>query len=298
MKREDSQPFDITARSSLTEMADGSWLLTGLNGRESDKTVRHSLIRFSPAGDAWSAAVTPVGIPFLGWNACFSTSPVSGYSIATMQNPVSAQSMSLAQSSTAASADLLKASVMPSLYRRVNMLRVLPGEAKRYDVWWLQETEENNGSPEARPGEPFLLVYKTMHSQLTDDDAEELLKWGPEIDPETGFPAGYDLLSDQRGESGFRNITGLCLSPDGYYCLAASADGNDQARPWLISLETMEVRKVDMPEGLDLYGLGSGIMLPYYYPQITWNEDGTLLILNTATHRPEAFRLKSGPAAE
>ena len=30
---------------------------------------------------------------------------------------------------------------------------------------------------------------------------------------------------------------------------------------------------------------------------IKWNDDGTLLILNTDTNRTETFRLESGPAA-
>ena len=297
MKRDNNQPFDVTYSSALTEMADGSWLLAGINGSQSGtngKYVRHALIRFSPAGDAWTMTVTPVGIPYANWRTHrFFTSAASGYSVACLLSSSANQQASLAQTSSAASVELAKASVSLALFGYVNMLRISPGETLQRDVWCLRGTGEADDPVKAEPSETALLSYKMMRYDLTDDDAESLLKWGPEIDAGTRLPKGYDANLEARAGSGRWRIGSLCLSPDGYYTLAVASNDRSQAL-WLISMETMEVRKVDSPESLNLWGIGTSMTIHAYYPQMIWNEDGTLLILNASTSQTEAFRLAYG----
>ena len=87
----------------------------------------------------------------------------------------------------------------------------------------------------------------------------------------------------------------VCLSPDGYYALVYYTHFETNFF-CLISLEDMQVRPVDAPEEIRESTL-IGLLSADYRPRMSWNADGTLLILNTDTDRTEAFRLEFGPEA-
>ena len=292
--------FEIDSCSTMTELSDGSWLLTGVNGNSTRDRLekRLSLIRFVPSGDTWTAEITPSGIPYSEWHAYgFLTSAVSGYSVARLLNPVSNRA-NLAQTSSAESADLAKTSVVSYRYSLVSLLRVSPGEKPQYDVWWLHDTGDDTGRVEAMPAEAYLWSVKLMRGNLPENETEEAQKWISEMDPGTGYPKGDDPMAISRNGKGQWTIRAICLSPDGYYALASAMDSNGGLAFWLISLETMQVRRVNAPESYRGSFLGTIEFEVYYGPRMTWNDDGTLLILNTGTSRTEAFRLEYGPAAE
>ena len=294
--RDENQPYGVSALSTLTEDADGSWVLSGVNGNESTLNpiaLRLSLIRFSPSGDTWTASVTPTLLQSSHWKyGTFFLSPVSGYGIALLQNPYAG--LSLAQTSTAETADALKQSLSLShLTSNVSLLRFRPGETVPYDYWWMRMTGENQDVPEMAHGEPFLWSVKLKSGIISEDEQAESAGWIPQLD-ENYLPEGYDGNAHSRGE-GWSTMQRVCLSPDGYYALVYYTHFETNFF-CLISLEDMQVRPVDAPEEIRESTL-IGLLSADYRPRMSWNADGTLLILNTDTDRTEAFRLEFGPEA-
>lgn len=296
----DDRIFEIDNYSTMTELSDGSWLLTGVNGNSTRNRLekRLSLIRFVPSGDTWTAEITPSGIMCERWAfRSFACSVSSGYSIACVRDLTSIQSHAMALTADSASAELAKSSLNP-LTAYVNLLRIGPESSTQQNVWWLKDTGDDTGRLEAMQGEPYLWSVKGMAGSIPESETEEANKWVLWIDPGTGQPFGYDPVSASRDGNGRRTVTCLCLSPDGYYALASASDSKGGQAFWLISLETMQARSVTAPESYSGDSLGAFGFTSYYGPQMTWNDDGTLLILNTGTKCTEAFRLEYGPAAE
>ena len=295
--RDENQPYGVSALSTLTEDADGSWVLSGVNGNESTLNpiaLRLSLIRFSPSGDTWTASVTPTLLQSSHWKyGTFFLSPMSGYGIALLQNPY-ANTLSLTQTATAEAADAAKQSLSLShLTSNVSLLRFRPGETVPYDYWWMRMTGENQDVPEMAHGEPFLWSVKLKSGIISEDEQAESAGWIPQLD-ENYLPEGYDGNAHSRGE-GWSTMQCVCLSPDGYYALVYYTHFETNFF-CLISLEDMQVRPVDAPEEIRESTL-IGLLSADYRPRMSWNADGTLLILNTDTDRTEAFRLEFGPEA-
>ena len=80
-----------------------------------------------------------------------------------------------------------------------------------------------------------------------------------------------------------------CLSPDGRYALI-NLGRRELCRFFLMDVETLEIRPVDAPEGMAAIFLNSQLTAKFP-PGMVWNGDGTLLIYDSNTDLPGAFRL-------
>lgn len=79
-------------------------------------------------------------------------------------------------------------------------------------------------------------------------------------------------------------IYNACFSPDGRYALLytrqTGAADPKMAQLYLLSLETMEVIQVELPEETISNNLAAGTPLGRRYePGMVWHSDGTLVIL-------------------
>ncbi len=293
--RDNRGVFDLDYASILTEAPDGSWLMSCINGNLSSRDrelLRISEVRFAFSGNGWTATVTPTEIPSKLWTAdLYLMSPVSGYGIMLLRNPNSgAANITEGIISEAAAISTMSWSALQS---RINLMRILPGDDAAHDLWWMQKTGENRDAMEMAPGDPFLWSFKLKYGIIANDELALSLKWVGDLD-ENLFPKGFSPEEALRKDD-LNYITCACLSPDGYYALVYTG-GRDRSA-YLISLEDMRIRAVEITDEFD----GSGLTIPAasgkYAPQMTWNADGTLLILDYSAGRARAFRLESGPAA-
>lgn len=293
---EDSD-YDLTASSNLIEMADGSWLLTGIKGTaRTAKGAQLALIRFSPSGDGWSPEIRPLGIPY----GCFdydyaSVSTASGYSLLCLQSPVTA-----AKSIPNATEDAAK--LWRQMFLYVNLLRIRPGDETGYDLWCLKKTGDGTGNVEMVPAEDFLWSIKIATGRVEEDERQAAEEWYTANGQGQGnaVPASYDEAALEQDSSGEGRLLTICaaVSPDGYYALINAGTAKQYAL-YLVSLETMEVRPVEAPEGVAGVHLGSNSFGMGFRPGIVWNQDGTLLIgLGGKSGQTAAFRLETGGAGE
>lgn len=96
-------------------------------------------------------------------------------------------------------------------------------------------------------------------------------------------------LSRQISQSRVLYVSGMSISPDGYYALLNAALG-DEAAFFLLSLETMEILPVSAPEGLASNAIGT-IFGQSFATGMTWFDNGALLIYNASSRGVEAYRL-------
>ena len=290
--------FDLSA-SSLTEDADGSWLLTGIheymNGDR--KKASLALLRFTPAEDGWTAKLHSLHIPkalvynYTRWSSksryglfCISSSMLStaGDMAAMEMTP-----------------DML---LTQDLLNYVNLVRILPGEDLPHDIWYIMDTE--NG-PELLPAEDYMWPMKLYMAYVEEDESGEALQRLHAAMKRTGiidlqkledlFPEGYDMDFYKQSMQYRMHATCACLSPDGYYALVNAGNGRNGYKMYLISLETMEARPVEVPEGINGFLLTNMAEAGGYLPRMLWNEDGTILIRDGAEPvRTRAFRINDG----
>ena len=293
--------FEPGGFSALYETADGSWFLNGITGTDSsgEDYRQHALVRFSPAGDTWTREIIPLGIPQSGQScgsvSCFAQ---SGYGLFDLH---SSNVQSMAATSSFASADLSKASIPPYFMKRIGLLRILPGGEAQHDVWGLVKTADGSGV-ELIPSYDLLWAIKVQSGKIAPDENAEALIWLT-----THYNEGEDLLDkyypqemrerDLRDE-GVVSIQLTCMSPDGRYALMNAGSGQSGDRLYMLSLETMEIRPVEAPEGLVGISLSHSPFGATFKPGIVWNEDGTLLIHASDTGRTAAYRLETGSVQE
>ena len=296
--------FSPCSYSMLWETADGSWLLTGINGKASGRNLRYTVVRFSPSGNGWKAESVPLPVVYGKWaiNSA-SRSAASGYGLINFRYALagSVSSNALTSGDTVQDTETAgRLEVLSSLLRHVGLMRFLPGEDPKYDIWYLQKTGGDGPGVELLPAEEFLwLFHRNYNETPTLFETVEMMKWVPE-DPDAYLPDGYtpeDAMADLRGEK-LLNIACAVISPDGYYALI-NAGAKDWEDPplYLVSLDTMQIRPVSAPAGVGGFYLQSGSMTSDFPPLIRWNEDGTLLILDqTEENRmtTHTYRLEFG----
>ncbi len=289
--QDDQIPFEIGAYSTLTEAADGSWLLVGRNGelRQHPKTRSIAVIQFIPSEDGWSLKTHSLHIPSSLNYSYVPWSSASGYGLFCINVPDtdSPQTFGLSDKEQVLSYDLP---------RYVNLVRVLPGTGFPSDVWYMTQTE--NGV-EMLPAEDYLWSLKLIGKSFEEGELEEIQRRISEIIERAGTesinlidlaPEGYGFISSMGAR-----LMATCVSqsPDGYYALV-NAGIRGEYELYLVSLETMQFRPVESPEGI-----GGMVLSPFpmgfdYSPSIIWNEDGTILIQDD--NNPEqtrAFRLSA-----
>ena len=80
-----------------------------------------------------------------------------------------------------------------------------------------------------------------------------------------------------------------CASPDGRFALI-NAGNREHSGFFLVDMETMEMRPVKTPEGMQPIYLNTALTRKYQ-PGMGWNQDGTLLIFNSESQTVEAWTL-------
>lgn len=295
-KGQENQLYDFIGSSVLKEAADGSWVVTGINGSSSKppKDTQLSLIRFIQAGDAWTTEVLPTGIMYepYGFGSPYMEGE-SGYGILTVDNLVAGQMSNAAVSATAdaAASVYTMGNAMLSLSSHIGLVRFRAGDLSARDIWYIQWHSEDPADVTMEPAEELLWAYKLAKNVVYPGEEEEAKKRMPE-DGDYYVPEGFDPEGSIRGTDWMR-ITGVCVSPDGYYALVNAGNGNT-CRLYLVDLESMKIRLLETPENLDTFGMNGSGMKSYYRPRMKWNEDGTLLIVNGKTQKAEAFHLETG----
>ena len=291
-------PFDIMPYSSLQEASDGSWLLTGISGygRRKGSELSLSVTRFSPSEDGWTASTHSILVPF-GWRydqASLSASSQYGLCcIGYKEMQGSAAQASIFQENPT---ELL----MGSLKNYFNLVRIQTDEGFHCDFWYMKETE--NGA-ELLPADDFLWSFKLYANCITESEMEEAQRRADEIINKVApaevqvsdlLPEGYDMDAYMENSNKALTVNSVCLSPDGYYALVnTSSRMGFVVNLYLVDLETMQVRPVEVPEdaaNIDIYSA----MFTSYLPVIDWNEDGTILIYDSSNNLyARAFRLSA-----
>ncbi len=280
---DEQAPFDIISIPYLREEADGSWLLTGLNGYERGKDGKRpflSEIRFVPAESGWT--VEPHSLRIL-MSFRFDLAPRSArsqYGLYTLTMP----NTDVANAAMEYSSDLTT-TLYSSLKSYINLVRVHPGEDFRSDIWYMTETE--NGA-EMRPADDYLWSLKVRAGMLEDDEMEKAEQWlkaiAERVAPEEVslmdlLPEGYDKDAMLQAMGYKMTVNCVCLSPDGYYALVSARKRSDMTVGlYLVNLETMQVRPVEGPEDISETQLADITLSMTRQPGMTWNEDGTILI--------------------
>ena len=296
MACDENAPYDLRSGSCLYEAADGSWLLTGIRGsirsKEGPKHMKLALIRFVPSGSEWSQEVISLGIPsglyqysLSGWSAS------SGYGAFCINRVIPTRTP-----------DMQGAFIDPTLgflepvAKHVNFVRVLPGDAPSFDIWYLRKTGEGDGDAELLPAEDFLWSVKINTETLDESETAEAEKW---IADNEGMyfpylPKNYgreESLEELRNPSQLL-IFGACISPDGYYALINAGIARSY-RLYLVDLETMKILPVEAPEGVGGTAVSATPLGRSFAPGFVWNEDSTLLI--NGDGGVQAFRLEISP---
>ncbi len=289
--------YDLVNGSMLWETADGGWLLTGVNGKVSQKNLRFALIRFSPDKDTWRMDAVPLPVIFGKWLAPFaSRSAASGYGLIGFRYALAGSASAVAQASQGTDPSH-QFEIISSLVNHVELMRLHPGEEPAYDFWFLQKTGGEGPGAELLPADEFLWCFHRKYNEYPMlFELAEMEKRVP-ADPDAPLPEGYtveDAVADFRGEK-LQSIAFAAVSPDGYYALICAGSG-DEWPLYLASLETMQLRPVSAPAGVG----GAYLLRPDDFPpMVKWNADGTLLILDmteeaAATH---TYRLVYGAGA-
>ena len=117
-----------------------------------------------------------------------------------------------------------------------------------------------------------ILSRMANRGEYTEEEKEALQAYGEEL-----------LNAPQ-----FHSTCG-CLSPDGRYALI-NLGRRELCRFFLVDVETLEIRPVDAPEGLATLAFNTPLTAKFP-PGMVWNGDGTLLIYDSNTDLPGAFRL-------
>ena len=248
--RDEQGLFEPTTLSDMFESVDGSWLLEGITGSSKEGKQNTALFRLAPGENAWIIEAIPTMIPRVFASGRFLYSPDSGYSLMVMA-AVGTQG-----------ADVATMGMM----KRVNLVRVRPTEASPYEVWYMQENSDAFGDVTMIRGETYLQYFQTRMFDRTDP----------------GIPAEYDVQQDMLHMP--PSINNACFSPDGRYALLYvrqnGAPDPEKDRLYLLSLETMEIRQVEVPEGTIGISLTAGSPLGMrYQPGMVWHSDGTLVML-------------------
>ena len=149
-----------------------------------------------------------------------------------------------------------------------------------WDVWCLRRTGENNTDLEMVSASEYLqYVLLGVMGSLPDQYPE-------------GFDARESLIHPNPV------ITNACLSPDGRYALLCvnTRERDESSRRmicllYLLDMETMEIRRVEAPEGTVSETLWTNTAYGRAYrPGMSWNPDGTIVLIN-GNSRIEFFRL-------
>lgn len=293
--QDEQVPFEIGTYSILTEAADGSWLLLGHNGelRQNPKRRCISLIHFIPSEGGWTLKTHSLHVPSAMKYSYAPWSLASGYGLFCISPPNEMHSSSLVSQFN------IQQELISDIPRYINLVRVLPGEDFPSDVWYMMET--SNGA-EMLPAEDYLWSLKMLGKSYEESEQEEIQRRVSEIMERTGkdgvapidlAPDGYS--KDTYLESMEFRLTVTCISqsPDGYYALV-NAGHRAEFKLYLVSLETMQVRPVEAPEGIGGMVLSDSPFGGGYSPSMIWNEDGTLLIQdNNNPSQTRAFRLSA-----
>lgn len=297
---DEQAPFDITSTPYLREEADGSWLLTGLNGYERGKDGKRpflSEIRFVPAEGGWTVETHSLRILMSFRFDLAPRSARSQYGLYTLTMPETAAASVVMEYGY----NDLTTTLYSSLKSYINLVRVHPGEDFRSDIWYMTETE--NGA-EMRPADDYLWSLKIRAQMLEDDEMEKAEQWlkaiAERVAPEEVslmdlLPEGYDKDAMWQAMGYKMTVSCVCLSPDGYYALVSARKRSDMTVGlYLVNLETMQVRPVEGPEDIMETQLADIALSMSRQPGMTWNEDGTILIYRQEKNAgAKAYRIKA-----
>ncbi len=267
--------FELLSSSRMTQAADGSWLLTCIDGTGREKTDEHLMVRLAPSGGEWTAEKYPTGIARGMSVMQFEYSAASGYGFMIMRNT---NAMTMDQAVLTESASGIN-TIAAGITDRVNLVRWLPGEPMACDTWYMRRTGEGPADVEMVSGEEYRRYARGLLA-----DGENL----PEI------PGDFD--EKEAIVNPVPMIGGICLSPDGRYALMDVCFRDWERgthRLYLLDVETMDVRPVEAPEGTagELL-IANSLLADRHFPQgMIWNPDGTILI-NTQYAGIQFFRME------
>ena len=267
--------FELLSSSRMTEAADGSWLLTCIDGTGREKTDEHLLVRLAPSGGEWTAEKYPTGIAKGMSVMQFEYSAASGYGLMIMRNinTMAADQALLMESPSGIIA------IANGVTDRMGLVRWLPGEPMACDTWYMRRTGEGPADVEMVSGEEYRRYAWGLFA-----DRENLPEMPEDFDEKEAMVNPVPMIS------------GICLSPDGRYALMDVCFRDWERgthRLYLLDVETMDVRPVEAPEGTasNLLIANSAVADQHFRQGMIWNPDGTILI-NTQYAGIQFFRME------
>ena len=162
-----TSPYSLCSFSMLWEDTDGSWLLTGVNGGQSEKNLRFAVIRFSPSGNTWKMEVIPLPVIYSKWRIASSCrSAASGYGLVNFQYALVPRLSSAAAELSPETDPAKSAEVVMACLYHIGLMRFLPGGNNGYDTWYLRKTGEDNPGAELLPAEKFLWFFHRNYNEI------------------------------------------------------------------------------------------------------------------------------------
>ncbi len=277
---------------SLYPDRDGSWLLMVSSDNGSSKDTHDVWIRFDPeqasswlssffgGGGAAKGSVWKYERGFQhgrmrGLQACYSAE--TGVGLVLVSSSTVGSMANMAQTSTAAAADLAKVSITPAGLYMSRLNRITPESTDPNAYWELRRDQED----------PDALCIRRSDEAVMDI----IMRFSADPDLPDEEMAVLRAFCQTITEENPPRITCVCQSPGGSYALICTDDSKSGAgRYWLLDLDTMAMVPVETPEGLGPVLFGTSLT-GNFRPGMVWNEDGTLLILNGGT--VEAYRLEA-----
>ena len=265
-KRGEDQLFEFYSTSNMFEMPDESWLMVAAGGKASRWTDCNVLVRFAPSGDRWNATVISTMIPQL-------ISPMRvDYSAASDSGVMAVVNENFNQIKSVFGQDRDQYYLMQLVCKRINLVR-FSGETMTSDVWYIRRTGEGADDVEMVSGTEYLQYLQGIAFGLSPQIPAD-------ISPMDVFKQPDPIIYN------------VCLSPDGRYALlyVFFDEGEKAYRLYLLDMETMALRNVELPEGVGGKNLIAATAFNRYRAGILWKENGTIVI-QTGNNSDAFFRL-------
>ena len=255
----------LTGTPGLYEIPDGRWLVLGTTENRDREAVY-------ACGDGGAAQPSVRAFRSGAWSTgSMLYSARTGYGL-MIGGPTATTADVAAMQGAAVSRDSMRFS---AVLEAMNIGRITPDGPDTEHYWRFADGGGEMKNVRLEPvDEGIISILSRMANggEYTEEEKEAVQAYGEE------------LLNAPQPRS-----TCGCLSPDGRYALI-NVGSRELCRFFLMDVETLEIRPVDAPEGLATLAFNTPLTAKFP-PGMVWNGDGTLLIYDSNTDLPGAFRL-------
>ena len=255
----------LTGAPGLYETSDGRWLVLGATGPEyGDREAVYA------CGDGGAAQPSVRAFKAGTWSTIsmlYSARTGYGLMIGLMIDSPTATT-----AGAAVSRDSMR---IFAVLETMNIGRITPDGPDTEHYWRFADGGGEMKNVRLEPvDEKIVSILNRMANggEYTEEEKEALQAYGEEL---LNAPPLHSTCG--------------CLSPDGRYALI-NLGNRELCRFFLVDVETLEIRPVDAPEGLATLTFNTPLTAKFP-PGMVWNGDGTLLIYDSNTKLPGAFRL-------